>query len=200
MSDLRIGRIVAASLHQSISDVLPDRLEFYELYLRSQGLRDGTIGLAPITAVLGFLRTEPAYADVVQRAGSLAAAWTVASMSAWRRRVVEMLPRPLRARIALGIAASIVTLVSSSSKAVTRLTRTNAQLDVTASLFCDVREIQKMPLCGFYAAAAAETLASFGLPARSVVQQCHAVEGGPCVIALDLSGADDAARSALAAA
>src|SRR5215831_17686724 len=128
MSDLRIGRIVAASLHQSISDELPDRLEFYELYLRSQGLRDGTIGLAPITAVLGFLRTEPAYADVVQRAGRLAAAWTIASMSPLRRRLIGVLPRRLRARVALGIAAGIVTLVSSSSKAATRLTRTNAQL------------------------------------------------------------------------
>ena len=200
MSDLRIGRIVAASLHQSISDELPDRLEFYELYLRSQGLRDGTIGLAPITAVLGFLRTEPAYADVVQRAGQLAATWTIASMSPLRRRLIAVLPRRLRARVALGIAAGIVTLVSSSSKAATRLSRTNAQLDVTASLFCEVREIQKMPLCGFYAAAAAETLASFGLPARGVVQQCHAVDGGPCVIALDLSATDDTARSALAAA
>jgi len=200
MSDLRIGRIVAASLHQSISDVLPERLEFYELYLRSQGLRDGTIGLAPITAVLGFLRTEPAYAEIVQRAGRLSATWTIASMSQWRRRLVGALPRSLRARVALDIAATIVTLVSSSSKAATRLSRTIAQLDVTASLFCDVREIQKMPLCGFYAAAAAETLASFGMPARGVVRQCHAIEGGPCVIALDLSGVDDAVRSALAAA
>jgi hypothetical protein len=199
MSDLRIGRIVAASLHQSISDVLPDRLEFYELYLRSQGLRDGSIGLAPISAVLGFLRTETAYVEVVERAGRLAADWMVTSLPPWRRQLIGMLPRTLRARAALRIAAGIVTHVSSSSTAATRCGRTNAQLDVTASLFCSVRETQKSPLCGFYAAAAAETLAMFGLPARVAVRRCHAVEGGTCLIALDLIGADDAPEPAVAA-
>ena len=31
--DARIGRVLVASLHQAIADVLPDRLEFYENWL-----------------------------------------------------------------------------------------------------------------------------------------------------------------------
>ena len=46
MSEPRIGRVVVASLHQAISDVLPNRLEFYENWLSNAGLREGTIGLA----------------------------------------------------------------------------------------------------------------------------------------------------------
>ena len=37
---------------------LPDRLEFYENWLTVPGLREGTIGLAPLSAVLSFLRLE----------------------------------------------------------------------------------------------------------------------------------------------
>ena len=58
MSEARIGRVLVASLHQAIADLLPTRLEFYENWLNVAGLREGTIGLAPLTAVLSFLRTE----------------------------------------------------------------------------------------------------------------------------------------------
>ena len=74
MRDTRIGRVLAASLHQAIVDILPARLEFYENWLSSAGFRKGTIGLAPIQAVLSFLRREgDAYALVVARAGEYAA-------------------------------------------------------------------------------------------------------------------------------
>ena len=58
MSEPRIGRVLVASLHQAIADLLPTRLEFYENWLNVNGLREGTIGLAPLSAVLSFLRTE----------------------------------------------------------------------------------------------------------------------------------------------
>ena len=56
MSEPRIGRVLIASLHQGIAETLPDRLEFYENWLTVEGLREGTIGLAPLHAVLSFLR------------------------------------------------------------------------------------------------------------------------------------------------
>ena len=37
---------------------MPARLDFYEEWLSPDGLRDGSIGLAPVSAVIGFLRTE----------------------------------------------------------------------------------------------------------------------------------------------
>ena len=58
MIDAGIGRLLVASLHQGIADLLPTRLEFYESWLNPAGLRDGRIGLAPLAAVLSFLRQE----------------------------------------------------------------------------------------------------------------------------------------------
>ncbi len=50
--------MLIASLHQGISDLIPTRLEFYENWLHAIGMRDGKIGLAPLAAVLSFLRQE----------------------------------------------------------------------------------------------------------------------------------------------
>ena len=78
MSEPRIGRVLVASLHQAIADLLPNRLDFYENWLNPTGLREGTIGLAPLSAVLSFLRTEgDAYDLITARAGQYAADWTV---------------------------------------------------------------------------------------------------------------------------
>src|SRR2546422_9311939 len=101
MSEPRIGRVLVASLHQAIADLLPTRLEFYENWLNVAGLREGTIGLAPLTAVLSFLRTEgEAYNLITARAGEYAAAWTFENVSGLERRLVQALPVALRARAA----------------------------------------------------------------------------------------------------
>ena len=73
MRDAGIGRVLVASLHQGIADVLPARLGFYESWLHAEGLRDGTIGLAPLYAVLSFLRQEgDAYKNITTSAGEYA--------------------------------------------------------------------------------------------------------------------------------
>ena len=41
MREVGIGRVLVASLHQGIVDLLPTRLEFYENWLNAEGLRDG---------------------------------------------------------------------------------------------------------------------------------------------------------------
>ena len=40
MTEAGIGRVLVASLHQGIADVLPTRLEFYENWLHPEGLRE----------------------------------------------------------------------------------------------------------------------------------------------------------------
>src|SRR5690349_20963441 len=98
MSEPRIGRFLVASLHQAIAELLPDRLEFYENWLSVSGLREGTIGLASLLAVLSFLRGEgDAYHDVVSRAGGHAAVWTVNGLPGLERRLMLTLPLRLRA-------------------------------------------------------------------------------------------------------
>ena len=81
MREAGIGRVLVASLHQGIADILPTRLGFYENWLNAEGLREGTIGLAPLYAVLSFLRQEgDAYRLITTRAGEYAAASTARSI------------------------------------------------------------------------------------------------------------------------
>src|SRR3954467_5502723 len=127
MSEARIGRVLVASLHQAIADLLPTRLEFYENWLNSAGLREGTIGLAPLTAVLSFLRTEgEAYNLITARAGEYAAAWTYENVPALERRIVHALPGSLRARAALRTARGLVRATYPSSRAITRVRKGQA--------------------------------------------------------------------------
>jgi predicted hydrocarbon binding protein len=191
---------MAACLHEAIADRLPQRIEFYEHWLHSDGLRDGNIGLAPISAVIGFLRTEgEGYDAVMTRAGELAAAWTVASLAPWRRRSLTWLPRRLRVRAALRIAAGIVHDLHSASRASARVRRSRARLEVRSSLFCSVREAHTSPLCGFYLAVTAETLQQFGIAAVGRVEQCRAVGASTCLVVLELASADKVSEPAVAA-
>ena len=109
MSDPGVGRLLVASLHQSISDLLPTRLEFYESWLNPSGLRDGRIGLAPLAAVLSFLRQEgDSYRLIAARAGEYTAEWTVADLPAFQRTMIRAAPSPVRLRLAMGVARRMV--------------------------------------------------------------------------------------------
>src|SRR5437867_13029031 len=110
MSEPRIGRVLVASLHQAIADLLPTRLEFYENWLTVEGLREGTIGLAPLSAVLSFLRQEgdDPYQLITTRAGDYAAEWTVQAMPPAERALVKAMPHWLRQRLVLRLARRIV--------------------------------------------------------------------------------------------
>jgi hypothetical protein len=199
MSEARIGRVLVASLHQAIADLLPTRLEFYENWLNVAGLREGTIGLAPLTAVLSFLRTEGhAYNLITERAGEYAAAWTFENVPALKVRVIRSLPAGLRARAALGTARALVRATYPSSRAITKLKKGVVTIDIRGSLFCEVRETSVEPLCGFYASAIARVLALFDVTADARVNECRASGARRgCVVSVTLSGrASDSAVAA----
>jgi len=182
-----VGRLLAACLHQAILDVLPFRLEFYEHWLTSEGMRDGSIGLAPMTAVLSFLRAEgDPYVPIMTRAGQLAAEWSLMSTPATSKGSITWLPGPLRTRAGLRMASSIIRDVSTATRTSVRLKRGHSDITIRGSLFCAVREPQAMPLCGFYAAAAVETLSRLGTPATAHIESCRAVQGDVCVVALEV--------------
>jgi hypothetical protein len=191
MSEPRIGRVLVASLHQAIAELLPNRLEFYENWLNVSGLRQGTIGLAPLFAVLSFLRTEgEAYNLITSRAGEYAADWTVNNLAPLERRVIGALPARLRARAALRTARALVRDTYPGSRAIVRLRRGTASVDLRGSLFCEVREASILPLCGFYASAIARVLQLFGLHADAHVNECRA--GGArkgCLLSVVVSAA-----------
>ena len=191
MREAGIGRVLVASLHQGIADILPARLAFYENWLSPEGLRGGTIGIAPLNAVLSFLRQEgDAYQATTRRAGEYAADWTVQSMGAARRAWVRLMPEWLRSRLVLGLARELVRGSYRESRASSRLRRGTAKVDVHESIFCTVREPVARPLCGFYAAAFTRLLQSFNLRAQSDVIACRGTGESTCVIKVELLTSD----------
>ena len=191
MTETHLGRLLPACLHQAINDVMPSRLEYYEEWLSPDGLRDGNIGLAPVTAVLGFLRTEgDAYHAVLARAGTLAADWTLTSSPSLGRRMGSILPLSLRAYYGLRMVRRITSDVLARTVASTRLRRGRATLRLNGSVFCSTRGQQTRPLCDFYAALAVETLRHFQVAAAARIESCRAVDGGgQCVVAIEIGGA-----------
>ena len=183
MREAGIGRVLVASLHQGIADILPTRLGFYENWLDAEGLREGTIGLAPLYAVLSFLRQEgDAYQMITTRAGEYAAEWTVQSMSPVQRALIRGAPNWLRDRLLLRLSSQLVRSTYVGSRVVSRLRRGTASLDVRASLFCTVRERVPKPLCGFYAAAFTRLMSLFNVHARAEVVACRGTGEPTCIL------------------
>ena len=188
MPEALVGRVLLASLHQAIGDTLPVRLAFYEGWLHAEGLRHGTIGLAPLTAVLSFLRQEgPAYDGVMRQAGEYAAEWTVETMSPFERSVIGTMPSWLRARFVLRIARQLVRDSCHVSRAATRIRRRTARMELQDSVFCNVREPVGTPLCGFYAAVVIKLMALFGLDVDATVATCRGKGDPACVLDVGLT-------------
>jgi len=189
MREAGIGRVLVASLHQGIADILPTRLNFYENWLNAEGLREGTIGLAPLYAVLSFLRQEGnAYDLITTRAGEYAAEWTVESMPPFRRSFIRAMPVWIRSRMLLRLSKQLVRESYRGSRAISRLRRGTASVDVRASIFCTVREPVAQPLCGFYAAAFSKMMALFNVGARAEVVACRGTGESKCVLKVALNG------------
>ena len=194
MREPGIGRVLVASLHQAIADILPTRLSFYENWLNAEGLREGTIGLAPLYAVLSFLRLEGgAYEIITTRAGEYAAEWTVQSMSPLQRTILRASPARLRIRMLLRLSRQLVRETYQGSRAILRVEKGTANVDVRASIFCTVREPVAQPLCGFYAAAFTRLMTMFNIGARTRVVACRGTGGATCVLQVAL-GNGTAAR------
>ena len=188
MSEHAVGRLLVASLHQGIADLLPARLEFYESWLNPTGLRDGRIGVAPLAAVLSFLRQEgEPYRLVAARAGEYTAEWTVADMPALQRTLIRAAPAAVRTRMALRVARRLVQGTFAESRAAIRLRAGRGVLDIRHSIFCcQVRDRADGPLCEFYAAAVRRLLHLFSVEADVGMEQCRAAGSGQCVVSIAL--------------
>jgi bacteriochlorophyll 4-vinyl reductase len=194
MKQAGIGRVLVASLHQGIADILPTRLNFYENWLNAEGLREGTIGLAPLYAVLSFLRQEgEAYNIITTRAGEYAAEWTVQSMPPMRRAMIKAAPAWLRSRMLMRLARQLVRDTYRGSRAIARVRRGTASVDVRASIFCTVREPVRYPLCGFYAAAFTKLCALFNVDARTDVVACRGTGEATCLLKVALLNGQESA-------
>src|SRR5438093_954676 len=140
MIEAGIGRLLVASLHQAIADLLPTRLEFYEGWLNPTGLRDGKIGLAPLAAVLSFLRQEgEAYKMVAGRAGEYTAEWTVLDLPGWKRALIKAAPPAIRVYLVMSVARRMVRNTYRGSRAIVRWRKGRGAVDIRGSIFCKVR-------------------------------------------------------------
>ena len=171
MVDAGIGRLLISSLHQGITDVSPNRLEFYENWLSPAGMRDGRIGLAPLGAVLSFLHREaaPANDQIVSRAGRYAADWTYQDLTSLRRWYIRRLPTGMRARAALGLGKRLVLATVRESKVKMRIHGTTADIDINSALFDQLRDPATIPMRAFYASAIERLLAHCAIDAQVIV-------------------------------
>jgi bacteriochlorophyll 4-vinyl reductase len=190
MVDAGIGRLLVASLHQGIADIAPERLPFYENWLKPPGLRDGKFGLAALHAVLSFLRLEGQhqYEQIMTRAGEYTADWGQAEQSSFERHAVRRLPTALRARAALYLSGRLVKRTFRGSRAHTRLRRGIGTVEIRASIFCDVRATTDWPMCVFYAAVVERFLRHCEVDARVTVDQCRASGGAGCTMKVTIRG------------
>jgi bacteriochlorophyll 4-vinyl reductase len=190
MREAGIGRVLVASIHQGIADILPMRLGFYENWLNAEGLREGSIGLGPLHAVLSFLRQEgEAYYRIMTRAGEYAAEWTVESMAPMRRGAIKAAPAWLRQRLLLRLASHLVRDSCGRSRIVANVRRGTARIVLRESVFCSVRKPVGHPLCGFYAAAFTRLLTLFNLSTRAEVIACRGTGEPSCVFKIALLNA-----------
>jgi hypothetical protein len=179
--------MLVASLHQGISDLIPTRLEFYENWLNPVGMRNGKIGLAPLAAVLSFLRQEGApYTLVTQRAGEYAAQWMFDTLTPIERSVIRALPLGLRTRMAMRLAKKIVRRTYLGSRAVAKLRRGEGTLTLRSSVFCTVREPFEWPLCVFYSAGLSHLLTLVEVTGTVRVDTCQGLGDAACVIAVSV--------------
>jgi hypothetical protein len=185
MSDAAVGRLLVASLHQSIADLLPTRLEFYESWLNPGGLREGRIGLAPLAAVLSFLRLEgEPYHLITARAGEYTAEWAVADLPQWRIQLIRASPPALRKRLVVGVARWMVRSTYGDTSVHVQWRKWHAAVDLRASLFCEVRDPVDHPLCEFYAAALRRLMSMFQLDAEVITERCRASGAAQCAMSL----------------
>jgi hypothetical protein len=186
LTDDGIGRLLVASLHQAISDAMPARLEYYEHWLGPMGLRDGRTGLAPLGAVLSFLRQEgqPVYDDVMTRAGRASAEWHLGT-DRLALPVARALPRWLRSRYALSRSRRLVRAAFEPARARTSVAKGLGRIEVDGSVFCALRDPWPWPTCTYFAAAIARHLELCGVPAHARIDACRAQATGPCRLAFD---------------
>lgn len=184
-----VGRVLVASLHQSIADELPTRLEFYENWLGPEALRDGAIGVPALAAVLSFLRQEgKPYDRVARRGGEYAADWSFSRLSRARQDILHRLPRVWRARIALGLARKLVRRTFRTSFALSRLRRGQGTFEIRHSVFCNVREPAGFPLCVYYAAAVTRFIELCGVESTVTAITCRGAGDASCCVAVALDG------------
>ncbi len=175
--------MLVASLHQAISERLPMRIEFYESWVNSRGMRSRRVTLGAMRAVFSFLRQEDdAYDEVMTRAGELTAQWTIDGLTPIRRAWLRRLPWRFRVRAAGRLARRIAVDTWRETRASMRWKGGRGTFVLQPSLFCDVRTASATALCPYYAAVARGLAQALDVDVDVAVVQCQACGDGHCAV------------------
>ncbi len=191
MSEARIDRLMAAAIHQAIADIMPSRLEFYESYLRPRAWREDAVNLAPVAAVLSFLRHEPpgTYDAVMRNAADHAARWVYQALP-WRVRAIgPMSPSWLRLRRLGRLAKWQLERSYRGTRVDVTVRRGQMTVDVRGSIFCSNRDVASAPHCRYYLAFLEGLLHLGGVAVtEATLDGCRARGGDVCRLRLVTDG------------
>jgi hypothetical protein len=188
MSEARIDRLLAAALHQAIADLLPERLEFYESYLRPRGWREDAVNLGPVTAVLSFLRHEDGdiYDAVMVQAAAYSSKWWMSRQPWHVRTASRVLPVWMRLRQVGTLAKRHVETSYRGTKVRVTVRQKQLELQIRGSIFCSSREQVHEAPCRYYRAFVEALVANDAFPHRAETVACRALGGECCVVRLDV--------------
>jgi hypothetical protein len=191
MREGAIGRVLVASVHQAITELLPARVVFYEHWLHAESLSGGSIGMAPMSAVLSFLRQEgdEAYGAVMRKAGEYAADWSIEGLPSVERTLIDSAPLWMRRFAIARVFTRLVRNTFDESRASVRVRRGLARITLRDSIFCTVREPVAHPLCQFYESAARQLFLHFNPEITVSLVSCRGTERGgtTCVLSVALA-------------
>jgi hypothetical protein len=180
--DATVGRVLLASLHQAIAEVLPARLDVYEHWL-SSAPDESAIAVESFAAMLACLHQEGEASDlIVTSAGRHAAVRSFHQMPAMRRAWLRALPRRLRAGKVVRLAARMLPALHPDTRI--DMTRRGGTVffNIDGSPFCAPDRSGAHPSCGFYAEALATYLQLFDLRAAVRVSRCRASGSRSCLL------------------
>lgn len=191
MSEPKIGRVLVASLHQAIHDLMPTRGEFYEDWLSPRRIRQGKVGRARVAGAISFLREEgECYSAVVDRAGRYAVDWTVGDLAPVERLMLRRLPRSLRVRGILRASARLIRNLHEVAQLDFTVRHGAGVVRLDGSLFCDVREPPGRPLCGFYGGLLKRYFEFFDVSCDVQISRCRGTGESSCELLFDTNHSD----------
>jgi hypothetical protein len=177
-----VGRVLLASLHQAIAEVLPARLTFYERWLTSSSADGPDPGIASFMAMLSYLEQEgPAYQAITARAGHHAAIRSFRRLPVLKRAYLRVLPRRIRARNGIDLIVAILPTLYPEVRVELTRRRGTAFIGIDGSPFCDTRYATARQPCGFFSSAISTFLESLKLRPAVRVTRCRASGAPSCL-------------------
>jgi hypothetical protein len=82
----------------------------------------------------------------------------------------------------LGLAKRVIRGTAAGCRARVTVRDGHARLDITGSVFCNVRDAQRERLCGYYEATVSRLLALYDIGVRVEPGRCRAVGDPSCLV------------------